>query len=46
MRKYYETPYRQTFIELYEKKIRIFEAVSSGKLKPEIYFEMSQKAFV
>lgn len=34
MHKYYETPYRQTFIDLYEKKQRILHAIESGKISP------------
>jgi hypothetical protein len=45
MSKYYETPYKATFIELYEKKLRIVQALETGALKPQVYLQMSQKAY-
>ena len=45
MGKYYETAYKQTFIELYEKKQRILEALQGGKLTNELYLNIAKKIF-
>lgn len=45
MNKYYETPHKQTFMEIYEKKQRILEALETKKLPSDTYLKMSQKVF-